>query len=114
MPTGSRPPVDCSARSLQQIRVDVFSDMVFVCMDSDAPPLLEFLGPLVDIIAPFDLAGMSLIGDQTVHLDANWKAVFDNFGELYHVEHIHPQHATALRLPDRRRSISSIRATPAS
>ena len=96
------PPVDCAALSLQQIRVETFSDMVFVCIDPDAPSLFEFLGPLVDIIAPFDLAGMSLIGDQTVHLDANWKAVFDNFAELYHVEHIHPHHRGALRLPDRR------------
>jgi len=93
------PPVDCAARSLQQIRVEVFSDMVFVCMGTAAPPLLEFLGPLGDIIAPFDLAGMSLIGDQTVQLDANWKAVVDNFGELYHVEHIHPQHAKLFDCP---------------
>ena len=42
---------------------------------------------------------MSLIGDQTVHLDANWKAVFDNFGELYHVEHIHPQHEKMFDCP---------------
>ena len=27
---------------------------------------------------------MLLTEDQTVHLDCNWKAVFDNFGELYH------------------------------
>ena len=36
---------------------------------------------------------MTLIEDQTCHLECNWKAVFDNFHELYHVEHIHPQHA---------------------
>ncbi len=93
------PPVDCAERSLQQIRVEVFNDMVFVCMATAAPPLLEFLGPLGDIIAPFDLGGMALIGDQTVHLDANWKAVVDNFGELYHVEHIHPQHAQLFDCP---------------
>ncbi len=39
------------------------------------------------------------IGDQTVHLDCNWKAVFDNFGELYHVEHIHPQHEKMFDCP---------------
>jgi len=93
------PPVDCAERSLQQIRVEVFNDMVFVCMATAAPPLLEFLGPLGDIIAPFDLGGMALIGDQTIQLDANWKAVVDNFGELYHVEHIHPQHAQLFDCP---------------
>jgi phenylpropionate dioxygenase-like ring-hydroxylating dioxygenase large terminal subunit len=42
---------------------------------------------------------MTLVGDQTVFLEANWKAVFDNFGELYHVEHIHPQHAMLFDCP---------------
>lgn len=93
------PPVDCAARSLKAIRVESFSDMVFVCLDPNAPPLLEFLGPVGDAIAPYDVAGMSLITDQTVHLAANWKAVFDNFGELYHVEHIHPQHAEVFDCP---------------
>lgn len=93
------PPVDCAARSLRPVRVEAFSDMVFVCMNEQAPPLLEYLGPVGDAIAPYDLAGMSLIADQTVHLEANWKAVFDNFGELYHVEHIHPQHAEVFDCP---------------
>ena len=42
---------------------------------------------------------MICVEDQTVSLDCNWKAVFDNFGELYHVEHIHPQHATIFDCP---------------
>jgi len=42
---------------------------------------------------------MRLVGDQTVQLDCNWKAVFDNFGELYHVEHIHPQHQELFDCP---------------
>jgi phenylpropionate dioxygenase-like ring-hydroxylating dioxygenase large terminal subunit len=35
---------------------------------------------------------MVLMEDQTVHLDCNWKAVVDNFSELYHVDFLHPQH----------------------
>jgi len=42
---------------------------------------------------------MRLLEDQTVRLDCNWKAVFDNFGELYHVEHIHPQHELIFDCP---------------
>ena len=33
------------------------SDMVFVCMDPTAPGLLSFLGPVGDLLAPYDLAG---------------------------------------------------------
>lgn len=93
------PPVDCAERSLRPVRVASFNDMVFVCMDDRTPPLDEYLGPVGDAIAPYDVGGMALVDDQTVHLDANWKAVFDNFGELYHVEHIHPQHAEVFDCP---------------
>jgi hypothetical protein len=42
---------------------------------------------------------MTLIADQTVLLNCNWKAVLDNFHELYHVEHIHPLHALHFDCP---------------
>ena len=86
------PPVDCSKRSLKPVRVASWSGMVWVCMDDNAPSLAEYLGPIGDALAPYRLEAMALTGDQTVQLACNWKAVFDNFGELYHVEHIHPQH----------------------
>jgi phenylpropionate dioxygenase-like ring-hydroxylating dioxygenase large terminal subunit len=79
--------------SLKPLRVEVWAGMVFVCMDDDAPTLAEFLGAIQAMIEPFRPQDMTLIEDQTCHLECNWKAVFDNFHELYHVEHIHPQHA---------------------
>ncbi len=91
--------VDRETCSMPQIRVDTFAGLVFVCMDADAPPLVEFLGEVGDRIAPYAIDTMSLVADQTVRLDCNWKAVFDNFGELYHVEHIHPQHELMFDCP---------------
>jgi len=91
--------VSCAERSLKPVRCEVWGGMVWICMDDDGPPLHDFLGPLVDLIAPYRLADMTLVQDQTVRLNCNWKAVFDNFGELYHVEHIHPQHATIFDCP---------------
>ena len=91
--------VDCDARSLRPVQVDNFAGLVWICMDPEAAPLLEFLGAVADRIEPYQVEGMSLIGDQTVSLACNWKAVFDNFGELYHVEHIHPQHELMFDCP---------------
>ncbi len=91
--------VDRSARSLKSVRVDSWAGLVWICMDQDAAPLREYLGPVADLVAPYRLEDMTLIGDQTVRLDCNWKAVFDNFGELYHVEHIHPQHKSLFDCP---------------
>jgi len=91
--------VDRNERSMQQVQVDTFAGLVWICMDNNAPPLREYLGMVGDRIAPFHMENMTLIGDQTVRLDCNWKAVYDNFGELYHVEHIHPQHAMLFDCP---------------
>ncbi|MEM7100245.1 MAG: aromatic ring-hydroxylating dioxygenase subunit alpha [Pseudomonadota bacterium] len=86
------PRVDCAKKSLQPVQVSAWAGLVFVNMDLDAAPLENFLGPVMAAVDPYQLEKMTLVGDQTVSLACNWKAVFDNFGELYHVEHIHPQH----------------------
>lgn len=94
--------VDRATHSLPRVQVDTFAGLVFVCMDPYAPPLLEYLGLAAERVAPYRLEDMTLVGDQTVRLACNWKAVFDNFGELYHVEHIHPQHAELFDCPTAR------------
>jgi phenylpropionate dioxygenase-like ring-hydroxylating dioxygenase large terminal subunit len=85
--------------SLKPLRVQAWAGSVWVCMDPNAPDLDEFLGPVKALVDPFRSEQMRLIEDQTVQLDCNWKAVYDNFGELYHVEHIHPQHETIFDCP---------------
>ena len=92
-------PVDRAERSLKPVRVEAAMGLVFICPDMDAPPLLDVIGPVVDRLVPYDLASMTLIADQTVFLNCNWKAVLDNFHELYHVEHIHPLHALHFDCP---------------
>ncbi|MGI9329026.1 MAG: aromatic ring-hydroxylating oxygenase subunit alpha [Pseudomonadales bacterium] len=85
--------------SLKQLRIEEWGGIVWICMDPEAPPLADFLGPVQAMVAPFRMQDMQMVEDQTVELDCNWKAVFDNFGELYHVEHIHPQHETIFDCP---------------
>ena len=85
--------------SMKRVRVQAWAGAVWVCMDPQAPSLEEFLGPVMALVDPFRPQEMRLIEDQTVQLDCNWKAVYDNFGELYHVEHIHPQHETIFDCP---------------
>ena len=91
--------VDRAECSLKRARTETFAGMVWVCMDSDAAPLREYLAGTAELIEPYRLQDMALIADQTVQLDCNWKAVYDNFGELYHVEHIHPQHKSLFDCP---------------
>ncbi len=76
------------------MRVEAWAGLVFVNMDTACAPLAEFLGPIPAQLAPYRFEAMRLTQDQTVSIDANWKTVIDNFSEQYHVDFIHPQHAS--------------------
>ena len=84
--------VPCAERALKPVYTAVWAGMVFVHLGEDPAPLADFLGPVVDHLRPYEFEKMTLVEDQTVHLKCNWKAVVDNFSELYHVDFLHPQH----------------------
>ena len=84
----------CDELSLTPVKVETWAGLVWINMDPDAPPLRSFLGPVMDTLEPYHFENMVLALDQTVSLDANWKTVVDNFNEQYHVDFIHPQHAS--------------------
>ena len=86
----------CGDLGLRTVRCEVFHGMVFYCMDDDAPPLEEFLGDLVEHLAPYDIPGMRVVKDVTVEWPANWKSATDVFYEAYHVHVVHPQITTAM------------------
>jgi len=85
--------VPCAERSLRPVHTETWGGFVFVNL-SPAPTttLDEFLGPVATMLNPYQFSKMVLVEDQTVHLTCNWKAVIDNFSELYHVDFLHPQH----------------------
>ena len=91
--------VNCEEYSLKEVRVEDWAGTIWICMDQQAPDFDSFIGDIKELINPYQTKKMLLTEDQTVHLDCNWKAVFDNFGELYHVEHIHPQHQLIFDCP---------------
>ena len=76
--------------SLKPLRVEAWAGVIWVCMDPDAPTLDEFLGPIKAMVEPFRTQEMRLIEDQSVRLECNWKAVFDNFDAF---KKLHPAFA---------------------
>ncbi|MBM3659952.1 MAG: aromatic ring-hydroxylating dioxygenase subunit alpha [Actinobacteria bacterium] len=73
------------------VRVESWGGFVFVNLDPDAEPLLEFLDPLPAVLAPFHLEQMRLRSVLTTVLPTNWKAAVDAFNEAYHVQSGHRQ-----------------------
>ncbi len=77
--------------SLGEVRCERWGGFVFVNLDPDAEPLLDFLDPLPELLAPYHLEQMRLRSYLTTVLPANWKVVVDAFNEAYHVQGTHPQ-----------------------
>lgn len=77
---------------LTPVAVDVWDGWIFINM-APAPEvgLKEFLGPVADALAGIDYPNP----DNTIVLrgefKANWKAVAENFSEIYHIASIHPK-----------------------
>ena len=82
----------CEQTDLKPVHVDVWDGFVFISLADTPRPLRDFLGPIVDLLAPYRFRDMVITEDQTVHHTCNWKTIIDNFSELYHVDYIHPQH----------------------
>lgn len=88
------PAVNPVERSLKPVRHEQWAGMVWINMDPEAGPLKDYLGPIIDNLSPYHFENMVLAKHQTVTLGANWKTARDNFLEQYHVDFIHPQHAS--------------------
>jgi nitrite reductase/ring-hydroxylating ferredoxin subunit len=76
---------------LNTVRVDRWGGFVWICLSADAPPLLDYLGPLPTLLAPYHLERLHLRTYLSTVLPANWKVAVDAFNEGYHVQGTHPQ-----------------------
>jgi phenylpropionate dioxygenase-like ring-hydroxylating dioxygenase large terminal subunit len=76
---------------LAPVRAERWGGFVFVNMDPDAEPLVDFLDPLPALLAPYRLEAMRFRAYLTTILPANWKTVVDAFNESYHVQGAHAQ-----------------------
>ena len=86
--------VDTACLGLPPVRCEVWGSLVFVNLDSDAPPLLDALGvvgrELHDQIGGGDGVGpVHLVGRRSIEVDGNWKLTVDANIETYHVNTVH-------------------------
>ena len=76
---------------LRPVRVDEWGGLVWICLDSAAPPLQEYLSPLPEHLSCYPLHRLSIRLDQSVVWECNWKVAVDAFHETYHNLATHPQ-----------------------
>ena len=75
---------------LVPIRVDTWECFVFVNLDAETIPLRDFLGGLVNRVAPLDIGNLHYFDRRTYDINCNWKVYVDNYLDGgYHVPHLH-------------------------
>lgn len=72
-------------------RVETWERLVFVNLDVDAIPLLDYLEAVPHDIAWCGLGDFRCYATMTIEVDANWKTIADGFSETYHIQTLHPE-----------------------
>jgi choline monooxygenase len=82
---------DRAKNGLVPVRVETWEHFVFVNLDGQAAPLLEFLGVVPEIVAPLAMTTKLHYFDRRIYtLNCNWKVYADNYLDGgYHVPHAH-------------------------
>jgi phthalate 3,4-dioxygenase subunit alpha len=80
-------------RLLPAPRLDSYNGMIFISLDPDAEPLLDYLGDFtfyLDYYTRQSPSGIELRGPQRWRINANWKIGAENFaGDMYHTPQTH-------------------------
>ncbi|OLE55640.1 MAG: (2Fe-2S)-binding protein [Acidobacteria bacterium 13_1_20CM_3_53_8] len=75
---------------LPQFRVETWGALVFVNLDNDSAPLLEFLEDIPARVGDRNFEGMKLAQAKDWYVNCNWKVYVDNYLEGYHIPIVHP------------------------
>jgi phenylpropionate dioxygenase-like ring-hydroxylating dioxygenase large terminal subunit len=80
-------------RLLPAPSLDSYNGLIFLSLDPDAPPLVDYLGDFafyLDFYTRQSTGGIELRGPQRWRIKANWKIGAENFaGDMYHTPQTH-------------------------
>ena len=92
---------DRDSKSLKPIRCEQWLDLVFVNLSGDAPPLEEYLQPVMERWSTYDLSQLRRESREVgLTCQANWKLAVENFSESYHLSWVHPALNSCSRMED--------------
>lgn len=86
--------------ALRQVRTEVLAGLIFVNFDPAAAPLREQVGDFAQEMETVPVARATEFSEYTYELKANWKILYDNFQENYHLRFIHPRSGMGGTGPD--------------
>ncbi|VEP12600.1 conserved hypothetical protein [Hyella patelloides LEGE 07179] len=91
---------DHKRKNLQSIECQQWLDLIFINLAGNAPPLRDYLQPIIDRWSAYDLSLLRYGQEIGFEFNANWKLAVENFSESYHLPWIHPQLNNCSRMED--------------
>ena len=76
---------------LMEVRCETWNGCIFVNISGDAEPLHEWLKPMLERTSGYDFSSIRWAGKLDFEVSANWKLVYENYMEGYHVFAVHPR-----------------------
>lgn len=73
------------------VRLATWQGFIFLSLADDGPSLLAELDDLPEQLARYDLGGLRRARRIDYDIQANWKAIIENYEECYHCPGVHPQ-----------------------
>ena len=77
--------------SLHEVRLAVVEGLVLLNLSGDAPPPQEHIGDLASSLAAYRLPELKRGARIVYDVDANWKAIGENYSECLHCPGVHPE-----------------------
>lgn len=76
---------------LLPLRLVEFHGCLFVNVSGTADPLESWMQPVLDELRGFDLSAIRWAGKLDFEVQSNWKLIYENYMENYHVFALHPR-----------------------
>ena len=76
---------------LAAVKADTWGGWVWINMDPDCEPLLDYLEPAASLLGPYELDKMRYRWRQWLVFPCNWKTALEAFNESHHAAITHPQ-----------------------
>ncbi len=73
------------------VRIAEFHGCLFVNISNTAEPLETWMQPVLEKLQGYDLSAIRWAGKIDFTIEANWKLVYENYMENYHVFALHPR-----------------------
>jgi phenylpropionate dioxygenase-like ring-hydroxylating dioxygenase large terminal subunit len=77
--------------ALGKVSVDTWGGWIWINLDPDCGSLADYLGPVPEMLDPFQLQNMRNRWRKWIVFNCNWKVALEAFSETYHVQTTHPE-----------------------